>query len=217
MLKKLIRLYKEIIHTKLAPTLGEASTIQLVTTTMSWKSKKTGRPKEQGGHHRINISVDESTANILSITRNRSQYIEYCVDACTETKWIAFTESDEIFNTDFRTFETALTILWDPENESQNAIISTLCTFESKCSSGSFIARMKLNDNISSSITVEGTEDWCWSGVYNQKDFGYKNAATKNQDIHVIQFQIEPYGESDQAHIRNVTMFFEVVDGLKLP
>lgn len=184
---------------------------------MSWTNEKTGRPKEQGGHHRINISVDESTCNILSIADNRSQYIEYCVNACTETNWIAFSESGETVNADFTTFEPALILVWVPEHESQNAIISTACTFEYKCSGGSFIARMKLNDNVSSSIAVEGTEDWCWSKIYNKKDFGYKNEEVKNQDIYVIQFQIEPYGESGQAHVRNVTIFFQVVDGLNFP
>jgi len=183
---------------------------------MSWTSKKTGRPKEQGGHHRINISVDESTANILSVTDNRSQYIEYCVGACTETKWIAYSESGETINADFTTFEPATTFVWVPEYESQNGIIQTSCTFEYKCSGG-LVARMKLNDCDSSIIELKGTENWCWSEVYTEKDFGYERADVTNHDIYVIQFQIEPYGKSGQAHVRNVTLFIKVVDGLNFP
>jgi len=39
---------------------------------MSWMSKKTGRPKEDGGHQRINISVDEFTLDALQEADNKS-------------------------------------------------------------------------------------------------------------------------------------------------
>lgn len=47
---------------------------------MSWMSKKTGRPKEKGGHKRINISVDDFTDEALAKIRkgdgNVSRFIE---------------------------------------------------------------------------------------------------------------------------------------------
>lgn len=47
---------------------------------MSWMSKKTGRPKEEGGHKRIDISVDEFTDKALDKIRkgdgNVSRFIE---------------------------------------------------------------------------------------------------------------------------------------------
>jgi hypothetical protein len=47
---------------------------------MSWMSKKTGRPKEKGGHKRINISVDKFTEKALTKIRegdgNISRFIE---------------------------------------------------------------------------------------------------------------------------------------------
>jgi len=59
---------KEIIHTKLRLEI------------MSWMSKKTGRPKEEGGHKRINISVDNFTEKALTKIRdgdgNISKFIE---------------------------------------------------------------------------------------------------------------------------------------------
>jgi len=66
MIKKLKN--KEIIHTKYGLK------------TMSWMSKKTGRRKEEGGHKRINVSVDDFTYKALKKIRkgdgNVSRFIE---------------------------------------------------------------------------------------------------------------------------------------------
>ena len=43
---------------------------------MSWMSEKTGRPKEQDGHKRINISVDKFVAQGLEKVGNKSQFLE---------------------------------------------------------------------------------------------------------------------------------------------
>lgn len=47
---------------------------------MSWMSKKTGRPREEDGHKRINISIDKFTAGALDKIRkgdgNVSRFIE---------------------------------------------------------------------------------------------------------------------------------------------
>jgi len=181
---------------------------------MSWMSKKTGRPKEQGGHHRINISVNEFTYNVLSVADNRSKYIEYCVNECTESKLIAFNEQSETVNDDFTAFKTASSSIWIPNDNAQNAIVTALCNFKYKCSGKSFMIRMKLNGNASSTIEVEGKQDWNWSQVYTLKDLNFGNDVKKNQEGYIIEFQIEPFGESDQAHVKNFTLFLEVVDGL---
>jgi len=59
---------KEIIHTKYGKKI------------MSWMSKKTGRRKEEGGHKRINISVDDFTRKALKKIQkgdgNVSRFIE---------------------------------------------------------------------------------------------------------------------------------------------
>lgn len=185
------------------------------TNIMSWLSKKTGRPKEQGGHHRIDITVNESTYNILSIPDNRSRYIESCVNTCTETKWTAFHEPSETVNDYFTTFKTASTSIWIPDNSVHNGIISTLVTFQHKCSGKSFMVRMKLNGNVTSSIEVKGNETWCGSQVYIQKDFTGENELRKNQDSYIFEFQFEPYGLSDRVYVRDISMFLEVVDGLR--
>lgn len=43
---------------------------------MSWMSDKTGKPKEEGGHKRINISVNEFIVEGLKKVGNKSQFLE---------------------------------------------------------------------------------------------------------------------------------------------
>jgi metal-responsive CopG/Arc/MetJ family transcriptional regulator len=52
---------------------------------MSWISEKTGRPKEQGGHKRINVSLSKETLELLEKIKNEygdmklSQFIEIMI------------------------------------------------------------------------------------------------------------------------------------------
>ena len=52
---------------------------------MSWMSGKTGRPKEQGGHVRKNITISKETLEVVEEIKkkygnmNFSQFIENCI------------------------------------------------------------------------------------------------------------------------------------------
>jgi hypothetical protein len=181
---------------------------------MSWMSRKTGRPKEQGGHQRVNISIDECIFRILEVPENRSQYVEYCVNACTETKWTAFHESSVTVNDNCGTFETAAISVWIPDNSVNNGIVSALCTFEYQCTGKGLRFRMRINGTVTSSIEVQGNTTWSFSQVYTESCFDGGMEIQPNQDIYIIEFQFEPYGCSDRASVRDISMFSEVVDGL---
>ena len=49
---------------------------------MSWLSKKTGRPKQEGGHKRVNVSISKQTLEVLDQIKrkygdvNFSQFVE---------------------------------------------------------------------------------------------------------------------------------------------
>ena len=92
------------------------------------------------------------------------------MNACTETKWIAFHEPSVIVNDDYSTFKTATTSVWVPDDSVDNGIISTVCAFNYKCSGNAFIIRLKINGNVTSPIEVEGKDNWCWSRIFTQKD-----------------------------------------------
>ena len=182
---------------------------------MSWTNKRTGRPKEHGGHRRINISVDKPTFYILSVPDNRSKYIEYCVKTSTETEWIAFHESNATVNDNYRTWKTAATFVWIPNHSRYNRIISTLCIFEHQCAGKAFQFRIKINGNATSSIEVPGNTTWSLSQVYTESSFNGGTKAQTNQGSYIIEFQFEPYGSSDRAYVRDISMFLETIDGLK--
>lgn len=53
---------------------------------MSWLSKRTGRPKEQGGHKRVNVSISKQTLEVLEQIKrkygdvNLSQLVEMLIE-----------------------------------------------------------------------------------------------------------------------------------------
>jgi hypothetical protein len=181
---------------------------------MSWMNKRTGRPREQSGHQIVNISIDKRIFNILEVPENRSKYVEYCVNACTETKWIASHESSVTVNDNFSTFKTAATFVWVPDNSVYNGIVSTLCTFKYQCTGKAFRFRMRINGTVMSSIEVQGNTTWSLSQVYTESSFDGGMKVQTNQDSYIIEFQFEPYGSSDRAYVRDISMFLEIVDGL---
>lgn len=178
-------------------------------------SKRTGRPKEEGGHRTVKISVNKRVFNILIVPENRSKYAEYCVDTCTETNWIAFHDSSVTMNNNCRTYKTATTNIWVPNNSSCNGMVSILCTFEYRCTGRTFIFRMRINGNATTSIEVSGKTTWSLSQVYTESSFNDGIKVQANQDRYIIEFQFEPYGASDQACVKDITMFLDVIDGLR--
>ena len=181
---------------------------------MSWMNKKTGRPREQGGHRTFHVSVNNRIFRILEIPENRSKHIEKSVNAHTKTKWIAFHESDVTANDNCNVFEPAATNIWVPDDSLHNGIISTLCTFEYRCTGRAILFRIKMNDSLTSPIEVPGTATWCLSDIFTESSFDGEMDVQPNQNSYVIEFQFEPYGSSDCAYVRDISMFIEVVDGL---
>jgi hypothetical protein len=53
---------------------------------LSWLSKRTGRPKEQGGHKRVNVSISKQTLEVLEQIKrkygdvNLSQLVEILIE-----------------------------------------------------------------------------------------------------------------------------------------
>ena len=178
---------------------------------MSFLSDKTGRPKKQGGHQRINISVDERTSIILRIPENCSQYVESTIQACTDTEWISFCESKETVSYDHRTYETAAVFVWTPNHRSSNAILSTYCSFKHQCTGEIFKFRMTINgkssDLVEESSNVEYTQSYFYRINFDTEVFA-------NQCNYVIEFQFMPQHSSDTIQIKDVNAVIEVVDGL---
>jgi hypothetical protein len=180
---------------------------------MSWMSKKTGRPKEQGGHRTFHVSVNNRISNILRIPGNRSECIENCVNATVKTEWMAFHESDVTANDNYSVFKTAATGVWLP-NCVPNGVVATLCTFEHRCTGRGLLFRMKVNDSLTSPVEVPGTTTWSSSEVFTESSFVGGIRVQPNQDSYVVEYQFEPFGILGRASVRDISMFLEVVDGM---
>jgi len=180
---------------------------------MSWLSDKTGRPKEQGGHQRINISVDEPTFDVLQSCDNRSKYIEYCINAGTYSKRIRFHEPKVTANNNNIKFKTATRFVWTPNNSTNNAILSIRCYFQYCCAGKGFRVRMVINDEAcSSDIGGLTSINYTWSPIYTDYDFGIKTFP--NQSNYTIEFQFAPENSSDTAYVKNINLLMEVIDGM---
>lgn len=177
-------------------------------------SDRTGRPKEEGGHHRIDMSVDGRTLRILDVLSNRSKYVEHCVEAYTVTYWIGFQKLGKTFNDNHGTFKTAATFYWVPQDCANNTIVAVYCTFEQQRVGRGFRFKLKVNDAETSSSWIQGSSVWPISQVYTDWSFTQGLEIVPNQNLYVIEIQFEPEGASDCVYIGNVCMFLEVLDGL---
>lgn len=180
---------------------------------MSYLSDKTGRPKEQGGHRRINISVDEPTFDVLERSDNRSKYIEYCINASTHSKRIRFHEPKVTVNNDSFEFKTAAHFVWTPNDSTNNAILSIRCYFQYCCAGKGFRVRMIINED-AYSLHIGGlmSNNYTLSSVYTEHDFEIKTSP--NQSSYTIEFQFAPESSLDTACVKDINILLEVMDGM---
>jgi hypothetical protein len=205
--------YKEIIHKKFSK-LRHTAAQKGGSTTMPWMGKKPGRRKEEGGHYRVDVSLSHRVIKILEVPDNRSKYVEDCVKACTKTAWMAFDEPSVTANDDFQVTKTGATFHWLPNDMQHNAIVKTFCTFQYRCTGTSLRFRMRINEVETPFFEAPGSLAWCPFQFYSDSSFADGIDAECNQNDYVIELQFEPYGSSDWAFVKDIYMFFEVVDGL---
>lgn len=184
---------------------------------MSWMSKKTGRPKEQGGHRRRDFSVDKFTDDVLQKVDNKSKFIEYTIRTCMQSKRIRFHEPKETMNNDQDTFKNAATFIWAPNNNKNNAILSIRCYFQYCCPGGGLRFRMVINGETDpSGIGWLTSASYTLSRLYTDYDLGFPEVMKifPNQSNYTIEFQFEPRSSLDIAYVKDITIFIDVADGM---
>lgn len=181
---------------------------------MSWMSDRTGRPKEEGGHRRINISVDEGTFGALCSSDNRSQYIEYCINSSVFSKRVRLCETHTTASDDCQVFTTALCLDWVPRDSQNNAILSACCYFRYKCTGKGFRFRIGVNERFSLSIAVSASGDWDSSCVYSSFRFEKDEGILPNQESYSIRFEFRPADDSSFASVMDINVILDVVDGM---
>jgi len=181
---------------------------------MSWMSKKTGRPKEQGGHRRINISVDKPTRDVLQRAENKSKFIEHVIHAWKHPMRIRFFQPKETLNDDQYKFKDAAIFTWTPNNSTDNAILSLSCCFQYRCGGKGLRFRITINEATTSTIGGLTSIHYTSSYVYADHDFHEGIKTFPNQSNYTIKFQFAPQSSLDEAYVKDISIFLEVVDGL---
>ena len=184
---------------------------------MSWMSKKTGRPKEDGGHKRMNISIDEFTLDVLQEVGNKSKFIEYTIGSWTQPQRIRFHESKETVNDNSHEFKDAAVFIWSPNNSADNAILSIRCHFQYCCGGKGLRFRVTVND-----ATVMSSNGWLTSANYtssliytgSNSSSGDGMRTFPNQSDYTIKFQFEPHSSEDIAYVKDINVYIEVADGM---
>jgi len=183
---------------------------------MSWLSKKTGRPKEQGGHRRINISVDKPTRDVLQKTENKSTFIEHAIHAWGHPTRIRFFQPKETVNGDQYTFKDAAIFAWTPNNSTDNAILSISCYFQYRCGGEGLRFRITINEATTSTIGGLTSIHYTSSHIYTDHDFHEGIKIFPNQSNYTIKFQFAPQSSSNEAYVRDINIFLEVANGMSV-
>jgi len=184
---------------------------------MSWLSKKTGRPKEQGGHHRINISVDKPTRDALQQVPNRSKFIEYTIHSWMKPQRIRFHEPKETVNHNQYKFKDAAVFDWTPNNSKDNAILSVRCYFRYRCGGKGLRFRITLNGE-----TIISNNGWLTSIDYTSSPIytdcscssGEGMKIFPNQTSYTTRFQFKPRSSFNEAYVKDINIHVDVVDDM---
>ena len=180
---------------------------------MSWLSKETGRPKEDGGHQRINISTDYSTRQVLDHVKNKSQFIEHSIQYFTNVKCVHLEEKHETCN-ESKFFKDAAIFEVTPyfvNNTVQQ--VNTSFNFLSK--KGEIAFRVIINGTKGETI-IERTSsgNYSLSHNYNLRELGFRKieAMLRNNDEYIIKFQFRSTIKHLKTWVKNINIFVDFIE-----
>ena len=183
---------------------------------MSWLSNKTGRPQEEGGHYRLNISVDSHTRDLILSTDNHSNFIEHSIAEAVKPK---LEDSDrekiEICSSS-RRFVTAATFELSPQLSSGNAILEANCLFDYFSEKGPFACRVTVNGKKGLTLKRERNNSYTCSYISNG-EMGFNNmpALFHNSNSYIFCFQTRSVG-SVPIYVKNVRFIVKFIEHPKL-
>jgi hypothetical protein len=180
---------------------------------MSWTSDKTGRPEEDGGHQRINISLDSYTREVLISVENKSNFVEHSICVFTNEKTIHLEEPQESSN-DSHCFKDAAIFELLPYFAS-NSIQQVNASFNFLSNEGGVEFRLVINDN-KGAILVEKSSsmEYSHSLFYNSGDLGFKQfeAILRDKDKYIFRFQFRAVEPSCTAYAKNINIFVDLIE-----
>ena len=180
---------------------------------MSWISNETGRPKEDGGHQRIDISADYYTRQTLDHVGNKSNFVEHSIRVFTESKCIHFEKLEETVNTS-RFFRDAVIFEVAPFF-THNIVEQVNVSFSFLSNDGGIDFRVAINDN-KGKILVEKSpsREYCLSHQYNLGQLGLKRfeAMLRGKDKYIFRFQHRPITSFGEAYVKNINVFIDLIE-----
>jgi len=182
---------------------------------MSWLSRKTGRPKEEGGHKRINVSLNLYTRDVLDAVENRSKLVEYCVSVFLQPKWVAHHEPKVAINYDSSGFIEGAAFDFTPYFNPSNSVLRVNCYFDFYCENGVVALRDSINSKKGLELVEHSSESgYSCSCVYDENELGFEDIwkTFYNQDQYVFKFEFKPLKPSVAAYVKDVHLSVQVVE-----
>jgi hypothetical protein len=182
---------------------------------MSWLSDDTGRPKEEGGHERINISVDLPTRILLDSVPNRSKMIEYCVKFFVNPKWKHYIEPEETICYASEEFEEGALFEFRPYLNPGNAVLGMNCYFDRFLDEDGMAFRVSVNGMEGKTLLVHPSGlDYSTSQAYSEKELGFFNMEKTFRDKknYVFKFKFKPLVASGWAKVKDIHFLVWVIE-----
>jgi hypothetical protein len=183
---------------------------------MSWMNdEKTGRPKEEGGHKRVNISLDLNTRKVLNRVENRSKLIEYCISVFVQPKWKHFIEPKETICNGSKEFVEGASFEFVPHFNPGSAILGLNCYFD----------RLLDDDGVAFRVSVNGKEGvtlveqpagfgYSCSQVYSEDELGFFNMEKTfhDQKCYVFKFEYKALSSSGWVKVKDIHFSIFVIE-----
>jgi hypothetical protein len=182
---------------------------------MSWLSKKTGRPEEDGGHKRIDVSLDVYTRDVLDCVENRSKLIEYCVSVFVQPKWVTHHEPKVTINYDSLRFIEGAAFEFIPRFNPSNAVLMVNCYFDFSCENSGVAFRVFVNGKKGLRLVEHSSgSGYSCSCVYDENKLGFEDMGETfyNQERYVFKFEFKPLKPSVVAYVKDVHLSVQVVE-----
>lgn len=186
-----------------------------LTVTMSWLSDDTGRPKEEGGHKRINFSVDLHTRKVLDRVENRSKLIEYCVRVFVQPKWEYYVEPEEAICTGSSGFMKGATFEFVPHINPGNAVLGVNCYFDRFSDGEGMAFRVTVNGKKGLTLVEHPSiGSYSCSQVYSEEQLGFYNMEKKfhDQEHYVFNFEFKPLSPFGMVRVKDIHFMVYLVE-----
>ena len=180
---------------------------------MSWLNNETGRPEEDGGHQRIDISADYHTREVLDSTENKSKFVEECIREFVSQKCVKFEEPTESSN-DSRAFKDGAVFEFEPVF-TNNTIKQVNISFSHLSAGGDIEFRLCVNESKGLRLVEKSfSNEYSFSHLYENGELGLKQfeAMLRGKDRYVFRFQFRSLKSFGRVNVKNIRMFIEIID-----